>query len=286
MICLTGDIHHASLGTNDQRYLPAGESEVKIAARFTRLVEQAGLKITYYVTGRTLVDEWGPFRPIAASPAVELGGHTFAGLPASVWTRLGYALRGLTPPSHGASHGPRWKQLRDIRRTIEAVRQRTGRQIVAWRSHGLVRDENTYRLLAECGLRMISDEVSATKLVPEPTPEGLISHPLNVLMDHDHLLHAHRDAAFVAAAKARGYGADAFGCESYSIQDWGQIVREQVAKIHEQGGLPTVLMHPICQYLADDFRTAAKLMDEFARYESMWASEIPERFNARGKPRR
>ena len=284
MICLTGDIHHRSLGTNDQRYLARGDSEVKIAARFTRLVQQSGLKITYYVTGKTLVEEWDDFRAIASAAEVELGGHTFAGLPQSGWMRFWYALRGLTPPSHGSSHGPRWRQRRDIRRAIDAIRARTGRQIVSWRSHGLVRDRHTYALLAECGIRMISDEVSATSLVPERTPEGLISHPMNVLMDHDHLLHAHRDAAFVAAAKARGYGADAFGCESYPIQQWGEIVREQVAKIHERGGLATVLMHPICQWLADEFRTAAKLLGELARYETVWACEIPEKYNTAGKP--
>jgi len=285
MICLTGDIHHASLGTNDQRYLPPGDSEVKIAARFTRLVQQAGLKITYYVTGRTMVEEWDDFRSIADAPEVEIGGHTFAGLPQTGWMRLWYRVRGLTPPSHGYCHGSRRKQLRDIRRTIEAIRQRTGRQIVSWRSHGLVRDENTYSLLAECGIRLISDEISAANLLPERLAEGLLSHPMNVLTDHDHLLHAHRDAAFVARAKARGYGADAFGCESYSIQEWGARVLEQVERIQERGGVATVLMHPICQFLADDFRTAMGMLKQFARYQSVWACELPQHDTA-GKPAR
>lgn len=274
MICLTGDVHHDSLGTNDQRYLPSGDSEVRLAARFARLVEQAGLKLTYYVTGKTLVEQWDEFRPIASMPEVELAGHTFAGLPQSRWVRLWHALRGLPPPSHGWSHGSRRRQRRDIQRTIDAIRARTGRKIVSWRSHGLVRDEHTYPLLSECGLRRISDEVSSTKLYPERTPEGLVSHPLNVIMDHDHLLHAHRDAAFVAGAKARGYGADAFGCDSYPIDEWGEIVVGQVAKIEEQGGVATVLMHPICQFLADEFRTAAKLLKHFARYKTVWACEL------------
>jgi len=37
--------------------------------------------------------------------------------------------------------------------------------------HGLVRDENTYSLLAECGIRTISDEISADKLLPEAQAE-------------------------------------------------------------------------------------------------------------------
>lgn len=275
MICLTGDVHHSSLRTNDQRYLdPARDSEPQIAARYVRLVEQHGLKLTLYVTGKTLAQEWRDFEPAAASAAVEIGGHTYDGLPQTWWNKVVYRLRGLRPPSHCGAHGSPGSQRRDIGRTVEIIRRRTGRPVVAWRSHGLVHDEHTYRLLAESGIRLISDEISATRMQPERIADGLISHPMNVLPDHDHLLHAHRDRQFVAAAQRRGYGADAFGCESYPIEKWGQIVEEQVARIEAAGGVATVLMHPVCQFLADEFRTAEKLMAFFSRYRTVWASEL------------
>jgi len=65
VICLTGDVHHSSLGTNDQRYL-CGDTEVRIAARYVRLAEAHGLKLTLYVTGKTFVEEWPDFQPSAA----------------------------------------------------------------------------------------------------------------------------------------------------------------------------------------------------------------------------
>jgi hypothetical protein len=203
-----------------------------------------------------------------------VGGHTYAGLPQTWWNTLSYRLRGLRPPSHSGCHGSARRQRRDIEKTIRIIQRHTGRQIVSWRSHGLVRDKHTYPLLAAAGIRLISDEISATKLHSEPTPSGLLSHPINTLPDHDHLLHAHRDDAFVAAAKQRGYGADAFGCDSYPIERWGEIVAEQVAAIEAQGGVATVLMHPVCQFLADQFRTAEKLFALFARYRTVWAREL------------
>jgi len=275
MICLTGDVHHSSLGTNDQRYLdPARDSEPRIAARYVKLAGQFGLKVTLYVTGKTLAEEWGDLQTVAASPAVELAGHSYAGLPQTRWKKLWYRLRGLRPPSHCGRQGSRGRQRRDIRRTVETIRRFTGRQIVAWRSHGLVSDRHTGPLLAEAGIRLISDEISATCLRPQRTADGLLSHPINVLPDHDHLFHAHRDERFVAQAKLRGYGTDAFGCESYGVEAWADIVREQVARIEAQGGVATLLMHPVCQFLADELRTATRLFEFLARYESVWASDL------------
>jgi hypothetical protein len=276
MICLTGDVHHSSLGANDQRYITPGDTEIRIAARYARLAGAHGLKLTLYVTGKTFVEEWRDFESVAASRWVEIGGHTYSGIPQKWWKKVWYRLHRLQPPSHSGAHGSRASQRRDIRKCIAAVERFAGRRIAAWRSHGLVRDQHTCPLLAECGIRLISDEVSAAKLAPERTPEGLISHPINVLMDHDHLLHAHRDAAFVAAAKARGYGTDAFGGDSYSIEQWGEIVKRQVEAIETQGGVATVLMHPICQFLADQFRTAEKLFAFFSRRRTVWASELLE----------
>jgi len=283
MICLTGDVHHGSLRTNDQRYL-SGDTEVRIAARYVRLAEAYGLKLTLYVTGKAFAEEWADLQPAVRSPAVEVGGHTYGGIPSPWWRKAWYRVRGLTPPSHAGTHGGRAGQRRDIERCLAVMRRHLERPVTAWRSHGLVFDEHTYPLLGEAGFRLISDEISATKTQPEPTVAGLLSHPINVLPDHDHLLHAHRDQAFVAQAKARGYGADAFGCDSYSIEQWGALVRQQVEAIESQGGTATVLMHPVCQFLADGLHTAEKLFAFFARFRTVWASELLVNGNAAHNP--
>ena len=80
----------------------------------------------------------------------------------------------------------------------------------------------------------------------------------------------------MAQARLRAYGTDAFGCDSYAIEPWGDIVQRQVEAIETRGGVATVLMHPVCQFLADEFRTAEKLFAFFARRRTVWASELLE----------
>lgn len=278
MICLTGDIHHSSLRINDQRFIPdPGDSEPRIAARYLRLVEKHNLKVTFYVTGRTLAEEWDAFRPIAESPLVEIGGHTYRGLPRPLSARLRSFLLGRATLSHSLSHGSRARQKRDVQRMIAIVQEKTGRRITSWRSHGLVSDAHTYGILAECGIRFISDDLDWGKTMPERTPQGLVSHPMNVIMDHDHVYHAHRTREYVEAQKKNWPFTTDPTRESYDIKEWATIVERQVRQLHAAGGVATVLMHPLCMYLADGFKTAERLLGFFSQFPSLWASDL-ERF--------
>lgn len=274
MICLTGDIHHSSLKINEHRYIrERRDSEVKIATRYLQLVEEFGLKVTFYVTGKTLKQEWRDFRPISRSALVEIGGHTYSGIPRSLLSRMRGRISGLPTVSHAARPGSYGKQMRDTARMIRIAEQRTGRGIVSWRSHGLVYDGNTYPILERLGIRYISDDLSWEKYHPETTPEGLISHPINVIMDHDHIYHAHRTKDYVEHRKAnRGFETDPTR-ESYTIGRWAEIVEDQVKEIERAGGVATVLMHPLCMYIADGFTTARRLFELFSTFTTIWARE-------------
>ena len=56
---------------------------------------------------------------------------------------------------------------------------------------------------------------------------------------------------------------------------------EQVAQIERSGGVATVLMHPICQFLADELRTATALLEFFSQYETVWARDLLEKTKPR-----
>jgi peptidoglycan/xylan/chitin deacetylase (PgdA/CDA1 family) len=267
MICLTGDVHHASLRINDQKFLPSGETEVQIAGRYVALLEKYGVKATLYVCGKCFVEEWDDLKPCVLSPLVEVGGHGYR-------TRDPRPLFDWYGERTGNWNGPRAYQDWDIRRMSEVCRERTGSTPVAWRAHSLKVDANTYPLLAKHGYRLVSDEISARKTWPEKIEQDLISHPMNVLPDHDHLFHAHRTPEYVEKANAAGYGADDFGAVSYSIEEWGEKVLAQVRAIEERGGVATILAHPICMYLADNFQTFEKLLKVFADSHCIHAREI------------
>ncbi len=279
MICLTGDIHHSSLKTNEQRYIGADDSEVKISCRYLELVEKYKLKITFYVTGKTLKEEWEDFKPITRSKFVEIGGHTYSGIPLNIFGKLKYKLSGVTPSSHGPTYGSRTAQENDIKKMVSIVEEKIGQKIISWRSHGFIHDDKTYSILKEQGIKLISDELNSTKFFPEKIKEGLISHPINVIYDHDHIYHAHRDKEFCRKARERNYGADCFGCDSYTVGEWGKLVESQIVGIEKKGGIATVLMHPLCQYLSDEFKTAEKLFRVFSKYKTIWAKEIIDYIN-------
>ncbi|MGI6325477.1 MAG: polysaccharide deacetylase family protein [Saccharofermentanales bacterium] len=283
MICLTGDVHHDSLDDNDQKFNPDRSiTEVMITCKYVELLEKYDLKATLYVTGKCFTEEAEDLEPVIQSHLVEIGGHTYDGLPLGRLSQIGYRMIGRTPPSHKKSYGSVSAQRKDINKTIDIIKHRTGRDVLSWRSHGLVFDENTYRLLYEAGIRNISDEIRKNVYKPYINDAGLLSHPLNVITDHDHLFHAHRNEEFVAKAKATGYGADEFGSDSYTIKEWGKLVMDQVDNIVENGGVATILMHPMCMYLADDMKTAEEIMKFLAGYKTVWAKEIRSVFLAQG----
>ncbi len=276
MICLTGDIHHHSLKLNEQRYIKdPDDSEVKISCRYLKLVEKYKLKATFYVTGKTLEEEWEDFKPIAASKIVEIGGHTYEGLPRTLFSQIWAKITGKPDISHSFSHGTYANQKKDIQKMIEIVKKRIGKDLVSWRSHGLVVDKNTYKILAEAGIKCISDDLNWHKLFPEKIPEGLISHSINVIMDHDHIYHAHRTKEYVENQKKYWTYTNDPTKESYPIEKWGDIVEKQVLEIERKNGIATVLMHPLCQYLSDRFKTAGRLFKIFSQYKTIWAKEVP-----------
>lgn len=278
MLCLTGDVHHMALCTKESKYLPSGMTEVQVAQRYVQLLEQHGVKATLYVTGMCFVTEKKELAPVVRSPLVEVGGHSF-------WARQPRKLFDWYGRRTGNWNGPRWFQAWDVRRNIAVCEKLAGYRPVSWRAHSYKVDPNTYPLLAKYGVRCVSDAIEAKTLQPypvNPSPHGrgagvrapLISHPLNVIPDHDHLYHAHRTPEFVAAANQRGYGADDFGAVSYTIEEWGELVAQQAEAIDAQGGLATILAHPICMYIADEFRTFEKLLERFRGKRLVWAKEI------------
>jgi len=52
------------------------------------------------------------------------------------------------------------------------------------------------------------------------------------------------------------------------------LALQQAIAIDERGGIATVLCHPICQWLADRFKTFERLLECFAARRTIFAREI------------
>ena len=269
MICLTGDVHHDSLKINEQQHIPEpGLTDIRIVQQmYMKLIEKYNVKTTLYICGKSFVEEWEDLKPTATHPLVEVGGHMYrARRPRPLFDWYG--------EKTGNWNGPRWYQDWDIGKNVEVVKERMDYQILSWRAHSYMVDPNTYELMAKHGLKLTSDVVEAQNLWPRRIEHGIISHPMNCIPDHDHLYHAHRTKEYVEEINKRGYGADEFGAVSYTAEEWGQLVLEQAKTIDEKGGIATILAHPLCQYLADRFKTFERLLKYIATRKNIWAREI------------
>lgn len=265
MICLTGDLHHQSLGTGNQRHCEL--SEVAVAARFLDRLREANVRVTFFVSGRTFDEQWHELRVVAEDPLVEIGGHTYdcfePALVHRVWKKLG-----------GAYTGPSWLEARDVDRTIATIARHTGKRIRLWRNHMYMHGPETDRILRSRGIVACSDVVSATAMGPRWNEDGLVEVPINVIPDHEHLLHAERTPAWVAAWQKRYGWTDAFGPESYRIERWTDLVVEQLARNEARGAVSTMIIHPITMWLCDRFACFDRILEVLAKHETAHLGDV------------
>lgn len=265
MICVTGDLHHAALRTGNQQH--SDVPEIVTAQRWLDILRESKTKVTYFVSGQAFDDEWPDLRPLCDDELVELGGHTYSCFTPALFHRASKKLC-------GSYNGPRWFQRRDVEKTIAAIRRRTGRTIRVWRNHMYMHGPYTYDVLRECGIEVCSDVVSATATGPVWARAGLIELPINVIPDHEHLYHAERTPEWVATWQRRYGFRDAFGSESYKVDQWAALVLAQIEENEARGALSTILLHPITMHLCDRFASARKILDRVRVSETVHASDV------------
>lgn len=273
MICLTGDLHHASLGTGNQQHCDI--SEIQVAGRFLKLLDQYDLTATFFVSGKGFAEEWPDLEPIVRHPRVELGGHNWSCFQPALCHRVSKKLL-------GSYNGPEWYERLDARRTIDVIRQRTGRRIRAWRNHMYMHGPNTDRVLAGCGMQVCSDGTSRSSAGPEWLPEGLYHLPINVIPDHEHLYHAERTPEWVAWWVKRYGWSDDWGPWSYDIDTWVDLVLDDLRRNEARGAVSTLIIHPITMYLCDQFAGVRRILEFIANRPNQHVSAVVEDAGAPG----
>jgi peptidoglycan/xylan/chitin deacetylase (PgdA/CDA1 family) len=273
MICLTGDIHHATLNTGNQQH--SDISEIQTAALYTRLVEEFGVKVTYFITGKSFADEWEDLRPVCQSPNVEIGGHTYDAFEPQLWHRVWNKLI-------NSYNGPYWYQKRDAEKTIEIIRQKTGKTITMWRNHMYMHGKYTEKVLASCGIRVCSDGVKKDSTGMEWHPAGIYNYPINIIPDHEHLIHAERTPQWIEAWIARYNWSDDYGSQSYYIDEWAELVLAGLQEREARGITSNLIIHPITMYLCDNFEAVKRILEYIATRENCFMSELYEAEAARG----
>ncbi len=250
-VVLTGDVHH-HIPSADRRH--ARESESELAVDYARIAEAHGLNVTLFFTGLAVRNDPEDGRPLTSMDHVEIGGHGWdAFQPRWLYRPLARA--------SGSPHGFRRWQRRLIARTCSAIERFSGAPVQSWRDHAYVHDQHTAALLAEAGIVAWSDEVDLTLTHPYVHGSGLVVLPLNTLPDHENLYHGDRTPESVPDGRA------------LTAEEWLQRVLDGVDEVHGRGGTATVMAHPLCMKVLDNWETYRLLCEGLARYPSLLAAD-------------
>lgn len=253
-VCLTGDVHHMSIGTRDQEYLD--RTEVELAIEYAEIAGEYGVPVTLFVTGKAAVEEPERVERLAAMEHVEIGGHDYWAFDTpvhSAWRAFGK----LTGGRVGSWNGPRPFQRYEIRKTVETFAE-LGIEITSWRDHAYRHDRYTAELLSEAGVTHFSDAVGPDERVRRA--EALTVVPVNTPPDHEHVHHAFRTPGSEAVERFEG----PFGGESMPVEEWVDWVLDRIEAVRDEGGVATVLAHPACLWLADGFEAYERLLSAVA----------------------
>ncbi|WP_231741177.1 polysaccharide deacetylase family protein [Halorubrum sp. CBA1125] len=238
------------MGTRDQAYLD--RTEVEVAIEYAEIAAEYDVPVTLFLTGRTAVEEPERVETLAAMDNVEIGGHNYWAFDTPVHKTWRGAEK-VTGGRIGSWNGPRPFQRFEIRRTIQALNER-GVDVTAWRDHAYRHDQYTTELLAEEGITHFSDAVGPDERVRQE--DGVTVVPVNTPPDHEHVYHAFRTPGSEAVEEFEG----PFGERSVSVDEWVEWVLEKTESVQLDEGVATVLAHPACLWLADEFDAFERLV--------------------------
>lgn len=259
-VCLTGDIHH-QMGTFEQSYLD--KPEVSTAKEYLRITEKHDIKVTLFITGKTFLQAGEMIKNLLTFKNFEIGGHTWNAFRPRILHRFFNVLT-------SSYYGPKFYQAWDIRKTLGIIKEKTGRKPKSWRTHSYKSNQTTYKLLASYGVEVVSDEVRKGKFHPITREGEPVQLPINVLPDHSHVVHGRNNYQHI---KEIGWSGTDFGTNLYRSDEWLSLVKRQTLKICKEGGIATLLVHPLCQRIIDNFKTFEKLVRFLANFQTIHASE-------------
>jgi hypothetical protein len=270
------------------------------------MAADAGVKVTFFVTGRALAEERAKFRTLDSLGNVELAAHG--------WDSFrNHTARRLLWCAFGSLHGPKFYQRLEVAKTLRAFRAYLGLTPTAWRGHAYYADENTYSLLKTAGIHVVSDSVADGPIAE--VLSGLWSVPINTSPDHDTLMHGacSQSALNSVVEQARAFRdlqvrgslgrkqrvairvrrlcrrvidtrvvnagelwyASGAGIELLPARCWEEQLCAQIQERITRVGFATLLLHPVCMAALDGLATFRRVLKFCARFPSRFLSEAP-----------
>ncbi|MFK5938491.1 MAG: polysaccharide deacetylase family protein [Sulfurimonas sp.] len=265
MICLTADLHHMGLKTGNQMH--SDKTEMSLAGEFVKMMESRNIKGSFFITGRSFNEEWDEVKPIVQSPNIEIGGHNYEAFKPELLHRIWNKLT-------NNYNGPYAYQYYDTKKTIDTIYAKTGKRINIWRNHMYMHGPNTEKILSSLGIEICSDGVKKDNFSLQDDVSGIYNLPINIIPDHEHIIHAERTPEWIEQWQKRYNWSDDFGSDSYYIDRWAKLVIDQLKENEMNGKLSVMIIHPITMYLADEFKAVKTILDYIQTRETVFMGDL------------
>jgi hypothetical protein len=223
--------------------------------------------MTCFITGKSFLEEFKDVKPIVFNPLIETGGHNYDAFEFELFHRVWNKLT-------KNYNGPKWYQKKDAIKTINIIKEKTGLDIKVWRNHMYMHGANTEDILSGLGIKICSDGVEKNNFMLKKHTSGIYNLPINIIPDHEHLIHAERTKQWIETWQKRYNWSDDFGPYSYYIDEWGDMVLDQLKSNEKDGKLSIVIIHPITMYLCDKFKKVEEIIKYISTCKNIHMSEL------------
>jgi hypothetical protein len=261
IVCLTGDVHHMTMHGKDQKHLNC--TELESAVEYANIAKSYGIKSTLFLTGKSVMEECNNASDLVLNNFVEVGGHTYSAFKPLLIYRLSHVLL-------NRKNGPYFFQNYQVKKTIKIFKNLLNISIDSWRDHGYREDKNTKGILVKNGIKFISNDVNYNATTPLKS-NGIISVAINTFPDHDYIFHGdylNEQCCYQSEKKPGDLD------RRVEIEEWLDNVKNQVELITNNGGCATLLVHPACMKITDNFKTFEKLCGFLQDYRCVTISEL------------
>lgn len=264
MICLTGDVHHSGLNSDDRQFCKG--SEIDAAYRMAEIAADSGIPLTLFFTGKCAIESPEKMNTLGRLPHIEIGGHNYFAFKPRKLFDFNYKMTGL-------KNGPYLFQWWEVGHTKRVLEKTCDVEVVSWRDHAYRHDRNTRKILRRHNIMYFSDKLSKDGGQPEWN-DGVIDVPINTLPDHDYVFHGSRQPDTIdPAVLLRTH----FATLPMTKEDWLNRIIRETREIAKTKGLATILTHPACMEVFDDFKTFKKLCTHLQSFECIKMSEIKQK---------
>jgi len=237
-IWLTGDVHHMSMNGTDHLLLNQREiktTEVTLCEPYLKLSNHYGFEPTLFFTGKAVEEEHHEIKKLLYKYKFNIGGHTYSAYQPILLSKISRKIV-------DSPYFTRKYQYNDIKKTSGIIEKKLGITIKDWRNHAYLADKNTNQLLIQLGFNRVSNEVNQQKYRIEKCGENFYSFPINTLPDHEILPHSTEHKGGINPDK------------------WVDMNIDYIRKINEKGGFATLLLHPLCMFLENEFYFMKKML--------------------------